>query len=144
MYLLILVCSKCKTLAGHVLIKVKCDCHLLVSSDYMASSQPLSLHELESTFGVLFVGYVVAMVLYGFTFFRVYLHVIFFRIFYRLPTETYVYFSRYGRDALWIKFMVRSVFSLALHAHCVTQVAGLWYTFSLFYCDSGLNHFLVH
>jgi hypothetical protein len=30
----------------------------------------LSLEELERTFGVLFVGYILAMVGYGFTFFR--------------------------------------------------------------------------
>lgn len=36
------------------------------------SPTTLSLGELESTFGALFVGFVVSIILYGFTFFRAY------------------------------------------------------------------------
>ncbi|KAF8158351.1 hypothetical protein B0H34DRAFT_451387 [Crassisporium funariophilum] len=55
------------------------------------SGTPVSLtvKELEETFGVLFVGYVLAMVAYGFTFF-----------------QTYVYYSRYPLDRWAIKTTV--------------------------------------
>ncbi|KAJ3503576.1 hypothetical protein NLJ89_g8369 [Agrocybe chaxingu] len=52
----------------------------------------LSVGELQESYGVLFVGYVIAMVAYGFTFF-----------------QTYVYFSRYPTDHWLIKATVAFV-----------------------------------
>ncbi|KAF9483502.1 hypothetical protein BDN70DRAFT_929196 [Pholiota conissans] len=52
----------------------------------------LTVPQLESTFGVLFIGYIISMVAYGFTFF-----------------QTYIYFSRYPMDRRGIKATVASL-----------------------------------
>ncbi|KAH9480453.1 hypothetical protein JR316_0007053 [Psilocybe cubensis] len=49
----------------------------------------LSTTELEGTFGVLFIGYILTMVAYGFTFF-----------------QTYTYYSRFPLDHRGLKAMV--------------------------------------
>lgn len=70
------------------------------------SSVALSLGELESTFGALFVGFVVSIILYGFTFFRAYKPVLQTRHELKSLAESYIYFSRYSKDSLWIKLTV--------------------------------------
>jgi len=45
-----------------------------------------SLDELEQTLGVLFIGFLICIILYGFTFF-----------------QTYLYFTRFPKDNIWIK-----------------------------------------
>ncbi|PPQ68337.1 hypothetical protein CVT24_004818 [Panaeolus cyanescens] len=48
-----------------------------------------TVSELEQTFGVILIGYVVAMVAFGFTLF-----------------QTYVYFSKYSLDSVWSKTVI--------------------------------------
>jgi hypothetical protein len=81
----------------------------------MAASQPLDVHELDNTYGVLFIGYIAAMVMYGLTFFRG-CFALYSPAYPSDPciwAETYVYFSRYSRDYLYIKILVH-FFSLRL------------------------------
>ncbi|KAH9924273.1 uncharacterized protein BXZ73DRAFT_103562 [Epithele typhae] len=53
------------------------------------SSTTASTEELTGTFGVLLVGFIFAVVLYGLTFF-----------------QTYIYYTRFPHDKLWIKWLV--------------------------------------
>ncbi|KAF9013491.1 hypothetical protein BDQ17DRAFT_1343524 [Cyathus striatus] len=58
-------------------------------ADLPPGAVQLSLSELENTFGVLFIGYILAIIAYGFTFF-----------------QTYIYYSRYPNDHRVIKTTV--------------------------------------
>ncbi|KIK07953.1 hypothetical protein K443DRAFT_672835 [Laccaria amethystina LaAM-08-1] len=79
----------------------------------------LTLKELESSLGVFFVGYVVATIAYGFTFF-----------------QSYDYFSRYPFDHWTIKYTVASLFILdtaitVLISHALYHYLVLLYPFTL-------------
>lgn len=69
---------------------------------------PPTLQELERTLGVLFIGFLVCIILYGFTFFRAYCFA--FSHFERTTdfwiAESYLYFSRFPKDSIWIKLTV--------------------------------------
>lgn len=78
----------------------------------------LTLKELESSLGVLFVGYIVATIAYGFTFF-----------------QSYDYFCRYPFDHWTIKFTVTSLFLLdtvisLLTSHALYHYLVLLYPFT--------------
>jgi len=74
-----------------------------------------SIHEMDSTFGVLFIGYIVAMVMYGLTFF-----------------QTYVYFSRYTKDHLSIKILVAGVCATDTATTILISQALYYYLVTLF------------
>jgi hypothetical protein len=75
----------------------------------------VSLEELERTFGVLFVGYILAMVGYGFTFF-----------------QTYVYYSRFPNDHWGVKSMVAVVCALDTITSALASQALYFYLIDLF------------
>jgi len=75
----------------------------------------LSLEELERTFGVLFVGYILAMVGYGFTFF-----------------QTYVYYSRFPNDHWAMKSTVAAVCALDTTTSALASQALYFYLIELF------------
>ncbi|KAK0221845.1 hypothetical protein IW262DRAFT_934419 [Armillaria fumosa] len=60
-----------------------------------SASDASSLAVVEKTFGVLFIGFVIAMIGYGFTFF-----------------QTYLYFNRYEKDRLGLKAAVAILWTL--------------------------------
>ncbi|EPQ54522.1 hypothetical protein GLOTRDRAFT_139097 [Gloeophyllum trabeum ATCC 11539] len=95
---------------------------------------PLTTEELDQTFGVLFIGFVVSTVLYGLTFF-----------------QTYIYFSRYPKDNVWTKSTVgllslldtatSALMSQALYYYLITMFAsplGLLDATSTFCAENGL------
>ncbi|KAF4590089.1 hypothetical protein EYR40_009510 [Pleurotus pulmonarius] len=83
----------------------------------------LSSSELERTFGVFFIGYVAAMVGYGFTFF-----------------QTYVYYSRYPKDHWAIKLTVTALSLLDTAASALISQALYFYLVNLFPYESGLDN----
>ncbi|KZT19517.1 hypothetical protein NEOLEDRAFT_1172997 [Neolentinus lepideus HHB14362 ss-1] len=95
---------------------------------------PLTTEDLDQTFGVLFIGFVVSTVLYGLTFF-----------------QTYIYFSRYPKDNIWTKCTVgllslldtatSALMSQALYYYLITMFAspfGLLDATSTFCAENGL------
>ncbi|KAJ7896836.1 hypothetical protein B0H13DRAFT_1884901 [Mycena leptocephala] len=67
----------------------------------------LNLHELDTSIGIVFEGYVITMILYGFIFF-----------------EVYSYFDRYARDSLgWKSTVGCSIFELRLKPDFENQIA---------------------
>ncbi|TFK52508.1 hypothetical protein OE88DRAFT_1734485 [Heliocybe sulcata] len=95
---------------------------------------PLTTEELDETFGVLFIGFVVSTVLYGLTFF-----------------QTYIYFSRYPKDNVLTKCTVgllslldtatSALMSQALYYYLITMFAspfGLLDATSTFCAENGL------
>jgi len=80
-----------------------------------------SLHELESTYGVFFIGYVVSMVLYGFTFF-----------------QTYVYFSRYPKDHRFVKLTVAALCLIDTATSALISQALYFYLITMFPFAIGL------
>jgi hypothetical protein len=79
-----------------------------MSSPVAATTVPPTLQELERTLGVLFIGFLVCIILYGFTFFRAY----YFTVSHFEETtdlwiaESYLYFSRFPKDSIWTKLTV--------------------------------------
>ncbi|TFK40573.1 hypothetical protein BDQ12DRAFT_679695 [Crucibulum laeve] len=86
-----------------------------------AGAVQLTVHELESTFGVLFVGYVVAMTAYGFTFF-----------------QTYIYYNTYTTDHWGIKATVAAVSILDTVTSALISHALYHYLIVLFPYTEGL------
>jgi hypothetical protein len=81
------------------------------------------LAELEETFGVLFIGYIVAMVLYGFTFF-----------------QSYVYFSRYPKDAWSIKASVGVLWAIDSTTSALMSQVVYYYLVTQFPTPSELTY----
>ncbi|KAL0960682.1 hypothetical protein HGRIS_005710 [Hohenbuehelia grisea] len=80
--------------------------------------------ELERTFGVYFIGYVAAMVGYGFTFF-----------------QTYVYYSRYPKDHWGVKATVATICLVDTAASALMSQALYYYLVNLFPYITGLVEF---
>ncbi|KAF9046317.1 hypothetical protein BJ165DRAFT_1144046 [Panaeolus papilionaceus] len=77
-----------------------------------------TVSELEQTLGVILIGYVVAMVVFGITVF-----------------QTYVYYSKYGLDSIWTKTVVGSLCFLdvvmtILVSHAIYHYMILQYPFT--------------
>ncbi|KAH7885033.1 hypothetical protein F5I97DRAFT_1928450 [Phlebopus sp. FC_14] len=81
-----------------------------MNSTSTTSSFP-SLTELENM-GVLFVGFVVATVLYGFTFFRASAKIRNRPKVVLIDAETYIYYFQYPRDSRWLKYLVTALSTL--------------------------------
>ncbi|KZP33578.1 hypothetical protein FIBSPDRAFT_924547 [Athelia psychrophila] len=85
------------------------------------TTTPASLQELESTLGVLFIGFLISTVIYGFTFF-----------------QTYLYFSRFPNDPFWTKLTAGS---LCVYYYLIDQFLspiGLLDATSTFCAENGL------
>jgi hypothetical protein len=82
----------------------------------------LSLHDLQNTYGVLFIGYVISMILYGFTFF-----------------QTYVYFSRYPKDDWFVKWTVTALGIIDTATSALASHALYFYLITLFPFAVGLS-----
>lgn len=67
---------------------------------------------IESTFGTVYVGFVLGVICYGFTFFRTPPLETILNDAESYPPETSVYFSRFPKDAATIKFTVSLDISL--------------------------------
>ncbi|KIM89270.1 hypothetical protein PILCRDRAFT_218837 [Piloderma croceum F 1598] len=80
-----------------------------------------SLQELESTLGVLFIGFLVCIILYGFTFF-----------------QTYLYFSRFPKDNLWIKLTTGILCALDTTTSALISQAVYYYLIDQFLSPVGL------
>jgi len=80
-----------------------------------------SLDELESTLGVLFIGFLVCIILYGFTFF-----------------QTYLYFSRFPKDDIWTKLTAGSLGALDTTTSALISQSVYYYLIDQFMSPVGL------
>ncbi|KAJ7823533.1 hypothetical protein B0H13DRAFT_2376004 [Mycena leptocephala] len=70
----------------------------------------LDLHDLDTSIGIVFEGYVITTVLYGLIFF-----------------EVYIYFERYAKDSLgWKSTVCSAIFELSLKRDFENQMAILF------------------
>jgi hypothetical protein len=89
-----------------------------VGLSVMSSS---SLEDILQTLGGFFIGFVLTIILYGFTFF-----------------QTYVYFTRYPKDSVWIKLMVGTLCALDTATSALISQAAYYYFIEQFMTPVGL------
>jgi len=76
----------------------------------MSSQLESSLEDVLQTLGGFFIGFVLTIILYGFTFF-----------------QTYIYFTRYPKDGLWIKLIVGTLCALDTAASALISQTAYYY-----------------
>lgn len=79
------------------------------------------MQELEQTLGVLFIGFLICIILYGFTFF-----------------QSYLYFSRFPKDSIWIKLTTGFLCLLDTATSGLISQAVYYYLIDQFLAPVGL------